>query len=228
MVNRGIFISLEGIDGSGKTSLIEFLKPYIEQQFGLEVLCIREPGGNIISEKIRGLLLDAANQGITSRTEALLYAAARSQVVEEIINPALTAGKIVLADRYMDSTIAYQGYGRGLDINFLQELNQLCTGGLKPDLTLLLDLSSKEAELRRKQEIPDRLEKEGLAFQEKVRQGYLLLAEQEKERIKVLDARREIENVLQQATHWLDELLTSYDKPGGVPYEDRPGAEKNK
>ncbi len=192
------------------------------------MLCIREPGGNIISEKIRGLLLDAANQGITSRTEALLYAAARSQVVEEIINPALTAGKIVLADRYMDSTIAYQGYGRGLDINFLQELNQLCTGGLKPDLTLLLDLSSKEAELRRKQEIPDRLEKEGLAFQEKVRQGYLLLAEQEKERIKVLDARREIENVLQQATHWLDELLTSYDKPGGVPYEDRPGAEKNK
>ncbi|MDD2372886.1 MAG: dTMP kinase [Syntrophomonadaceae bacterium] len=207
MASRGIFISLEGIDGSGKTSLQESLKPYMEQNFGLEVLGIREPGGNIISEKIRELLLDAANQGITSRTEALLYAAARSQVVEEVISPALQAGKIVLADRYMDSTIAYQGYGRGLDINFLQELNQLCTGGLKPDLTLLLDLGSEEAWPRRQKEIPDRLEKEGLTFQEKVRKGYLFLAEQEKERIKVLDARQEPEKVLQLAIRWLDEIL---------------------
>ncbi len=179
----------------------------MEQNFGLEVLGIREPGGNIISEKIRELLLDAANQGITSRTEALLYAAARSQVVEEVINPALQAGIIVLADRYMDSTIAYQGYGRGLELCFLQELNRLCTGGLKPDLTLLLDLGSEEAWRRRKKEIPDRLEKEGLVFQEKVRRGYLSLAEQEKDRIKILDANQEPEKVLQQAVRWLDEIL---------------------
>jgi len=171
------------------------------------VLSIREPGGNIISEKIRELLLDVTNQGITSRTEALLYAAARSQVVEQVISPALKTGKIVLADRYMDSTIAYQGYGRGLELAFLQELNQLCTGGLKPDLTLLLDLSSEEAWGRRKKEIPDRLEKEGLVFQEKVRKGYLSLAEQEKDRIKILDARQEPVKVLQQAIGWLDEIL---------------------
>lgn len=174
------------------------------------MLSIREPGGNIISEKIRGLLLDAANQGITSRTEALLYAAARSQVVEEVISPALLAGQIVLADRYMDSTIAYQGYGRGLELDFLHQLNQLCTGGLKPDLTMLLDLSSEEAWQRRKKETPDRLEKEGLAFQEKVRQGYLLLAQQEQERIKILDAGQEPEKVLQQAICWLDKILTGY------------------
>jgi len=174
------------------------------------VLSIREPGGNIISEKIRELLLDVTNQGITSRTEALLYAAARSQVVEQVISPALKTGKIVLADRYMDSTIAYQGYGRGLELGFLQELNQLCTGGLKPDLTLLLDLTSEEAWHRRKKEIPDRLEKEGLAFQEKVRQGYLVLAEQEKERIKVLDARQAPEKVLQQAIGWLDGIIRSH------------------
>jgi dTMP kinase len=172
------------------------------------VLNIREPGGNIISEKIRGLLLDTSNQGMTSRTEALLYAAARSQVVEEVISPALMAGQMVLADRYMDSTIAYQGYGRGLELGFLQQLNQLCTAGLKPDLTLLLDLSSEEAWQRRTKEIPDRLEKEGLVFQEKVRQGYLLLAEQEQERIKVLDARQEPEKVLQQAKGWLNKILT--------------------
>jgi dTMP kinase len=184
----------------------------MEQDFGLEVLSIREPGGNTISEKIRELLLDAANQRITPRTEALLYAAARSQVVEEVINPALMDGKIVVADRYMDSTIAYQGYGRGLDIKFLQELNQLCTGGLKPHLTLLLDLSSEEAWQRRKKETPDRLEKEGLAFQEKVRQGYLILAEQKKERIKVLDARQQPEKLLHQAMKCLDEILTLHRK----------------
>lgn len=207
MANSGIFISLEGIDGSGKTSLKERLQLYLEQNYGLEVLGVREPGGNIISEKIRELLLDAGNQGMTSRTEALLYAAARSQVVEEVIRPALMAGKVVLADRYMDSTIAYQGYGRCLNIEFLQQLNQLCTGGLKPDLTLLLDLDSKAALQRRKKEIPDRLEKEGLAFQEKVRDGYLQLARQEEERIKTLDARQEPEKVLGEALCYLDELL---------------------
>lgn len=154
--------------------------------------------------------MDAANQGITSRTEALLYAAARSQVVEEVISPALLDGQIVLADRFMDSTIAYQGYGRGLELDFLHQLNQLCTGGLEPDLTMLLDLSSAEAWQRRRKETPDRLEKEGLAFQEKVRQGYLLLAKREQERIKVLDAGQEPEKVLQQAIGWLNEILTEY------------------
>ena len=181
----------------------------MEQNFGLEVLGIREPGGNIISEKIRELLLDAANQGITSRTEALLYAAARSQVVEEVISPALQAGKIVLADRYMDSTIAYQGYGRGLELNFLHQLNQLCTGGLKPDLTMLLDLSSTEAWQRRKKDTPDRLEKEGISFQQKVREGYLNIAREEPQRIKVLDAAQDFDSVFRAAVERIERLLDS-------------------
>jgi len=206
LVGRGIFISLEGIDGSGKTSLKERLQSYLEHKWEKEVLGVREPGGNIISEKIRELLLDVSNQGMTSRTEALLYAAARSQVVEEIILPALLAGKIVLADRYMDSTLAYQGYGRGLNIDFLQHLNHLCTGGLKPDLTLLLDIDCQKAWLRRKKEIPDRLEKEGLTFQNKVREGYLQLARQEAERIKIINADQEPDKVFRDALRFLEQL----------------------
>lgn len=207
VLDKGFFISLEGIDGSGKTSLKEQLQIYLENNWGLDVLGVREPGGNYISERIREVLLDVRNQGMIPRTEALLYAAARSQVVEETIRPALESGKVVLADRYMDSTIAYQGYGRGLDLDFLKQLNQLCTGGLKPDLTLLLDLGSEEALQRRKKDIPDRLEKEGLAFQEKVRDGYLQLARGEGQRIKVLDAGLEPDQVLAQALNYMEELL---------------------
>ncbi|MGI5912679.1 MAG: dTMP kinase [Syntrophomonadaceae bacterium] len=204
--SRGIFISIEGIDGSGKTSLKERLQIYLEQTSGFQVLGIREPGGNIISEKIRELLLDSSNQEMTARTEALLYASARSQLVEKVIVPALNRGLLVLADRYIDSTIAYQGYGRGLDIDFLQQLNHLCTGGVKPVLTLLLDLDEKQAQYRRKKEDQDRLEMEGLMFQEKVRKGYLYLAREEKERIKIIDASQTPHKVLNDALFYINRL----------------------
>jgi len=186
MQTRGLFISLEGIDGCGKTTLKENLLVRLGEKY--PVIGIREPGGTPVSEKIRDMLLDVRNDGIIGKTEALLYAAARSQLVEEVIRPALTQGKIIIADRYMDSTIAYQGYGRGLELAFLQDLNRICTGGLKPDLTLLLDLDPREGQKRRQKGIPDRLEKEGLEFQTRIREGYLELWSQEPHRIKRLDA----------------------------------------
>jgi dTMP kinase len=202
MTNQGRFISLEGIDGSGKTSLLEYIWEYL-QGAGYEVLTIREPGGTVISEKIRNMLLDVKNAGILPGTEALLYAAARSQVVEEIIRPALARGQMVLADRYLDSTIAYQGYGRGLEIEYLNQLNQLCTGGLVPDLTLLLDVDPAEGARRRKKDIPDRLEKEGLEFQDRVRRGYMELSRQQPARIKVIDAGMALPDVMAQAMPYL-------------------------
>lgn len=186
MQTRGLFISLEGIDGCGKTTLKENLLVSLGEKY--PVIGIREPGGTPVSEKIRDMLLDVRNDGIIGKTEALLYAAARSQLVEEVIRPALTQGKIIIADRYMDSTIAYQGYGRGLELAFLHDLNRICTGGLKPDLTLLLDLDPREGQKRRQKGIPDRLEKEGLEFQTRIREGYLELWSQEPHRIKRLDA----------------------------------------
>lgn len=206
MTNQGRFISLEGIDGSGKTSLLESIREYLRGA-GYEVLTIREPGGTVISEKIRTMLLDVKNAGILPGTEALLYAAARSQVVEEIIRPALARGQMVLADRYLDSTIAYQGYGRGLEIEYLNQLNQLCTGGLVPHLTLLLDVDPAEGARRRKKDIPDRLEKEGLEFQDRVRRGYRELSRQQPARIKVIDAGMARSDVMVQAMPYLKAVL---------------------
>jgi dTMP kinase len=206
MQTRGAFISLEGIDGSGKTTLKENLLALMARNY--QVIGIREPGGTVISEKIRDMLLDVRNDGIIGKTEALLYATARSQLVEEIIRPALIQGKIIIADRYMDSTIAYQGYGRGLDIKFLEDLNQLCTGGLKPDLTLLLDIDPRDGQSRRNQDIPDRLEKEGLEFQARIRDGYLKLWKKEPQRIKVLDASQTTEELVQAAMKMIAALLS--------------------
>lgn len=203
---KGKFISLEGIDGGGKSSLQERLRAYMGQY---EIISIREPGGTGISEKIRAMLLDINNEKIMPRTEAMLYAAARCQLVDEVIRPALAAGRIVLADRYLDSTLAYQGYGRGLDLSFLRELNHLCTGGIKPDLTLLLDISPEEGLRRRNKDIPDRLEKEGLSFQQKVREGYLNMAREEPQRIKVLDAGQDFDIVFMAAIKHIDQLLLS-------------------
>jgi dTMP kinase len=154
------------------------------------------------------MLLDVRNDGIIGKTEALLYAAARSQLVEEVIRPALTQGKIIIADRYLDSTIAYQGYGRGLDLAFLQDLNRICTGGLNPDLTLLLDIDPREGQKRRQKGIPDRLEKEGLEFQTRIRDGYLELWGKEPDRIKRLDARLNPSELAAEAMGLIAALLS--------------------
>ncbi|MBO8159959.1 dTMP kinase [Thermosyntropha sp.] len=200
----GLFISIEGIDGSGKSSIKEGILNYLRDY---NPVGVREPGGTLISERIRALLLDVKSVGITSKTEAFLYASSRSQLVDEVIKPALDEGKIVVADRYIDSTLAYQGYGRGLDLKFLEELNMLCTGGIKPDLTLLLDVDPEVSWHRKKGEKFDRLEQEGIAFQKKVREGYLCLAEREPDRIKVISADRKFSDVLEDALTWVKHLL---------------------
>jgi len=197
MQKRGWFISIEGVDGAGKTTLIEQLLKHLRAEY--PVVSIREPGGTVVSEKIRELLLDVRSEGMRAKTEALLYGAARSQVTEEIIAPALAEGKVVIADRFADSTIAYQGYGRGLDIDFLKGLNRLCTAGNNPDLTILLDIDPEEGQKRRTGHKPDRLEKEGLEFQQRVRRGYLELQAEEPSRIKLIDANLSQGEILSRA-----------------------------
>ncbi|HZK17986.1 MAG TPA: dTMP kinase [Clostridia bacterium] len=180
------FIVFEGMDGSGKTTQISRVAESL-QNCGYKIVSTREPGGTRIGEKIREILLDPGNLELDERAEALLYAAARAQHVREIIRPALEAGKTVLCDRFCASTLAYQGYGRGIDLDFLQEVNQLATGGLTPDLTLLFDISPAEGLSRvHKFRDGDRLEQEHGGFYRKVRQGYLELAEEEG--MRVIDA----------------------------------------
>jgi dTMP kinase len=189
MGNEGLLISLDGIDGCGKSSLIAYLNTKLDPK---RLVNIREPGGTVLSEYIRDILLDnESNYNMTAETEALLYAAARSQVVSQVIKPALLQGKVVLADRFIDSTIAYQGYGRGLDLAYLEAMNNFCTGGLKPHLTILLDLEPEQSYSSRKTQAPDRIEREGIDFQKRVRRGYLELAAAEPHRITIINAAQE-------------------------------------
>jgi len=176
-IGDGLFVTFEGIDGCGKTTQVTALRDSLEAK-GATVIVIREPGATFIGEKIRSILLDNANSGMSSETEVLLYEAARAQIVSEVIRPALLAGKVVICDRFYDSSVAYQGYARGLPLESIDSLNQFATGGLEPDLTFLLDLPA-EAALERmnvREGSHDRLEIEGLGFMEKVRAGYLELA----------------------------------------------------
>lgn len=208
MGDKGLLISLEGIDGCGKSSIIT----YLNSQLGpYKLVNIREPGGTMLSETIRDMLLDEEdNYNIGRETEALLYAAARSQVVSQVIKPALVQGKLVLADRFIDSTIAYQGYGRGLDISYLEAMNNFCTGGLKPDLTILLDLEPELSYSSRKSQAPDRIEREGIGFQKRVRQGYLQLAAGEPHRISIINAAQEFDIVSRLALARVQQVIDDH------------------
>lgn len=175
-MERGLFIAFEGIDGSGKSTQVKMLANILDKD-GKDVMITREPGGTRIGAQLRKLLLDAENKEMVFRAEALLYAADRAQHVEEKILPALQKGKIVICDRYTDSTIAYQGGGRGMDGEILVSLNEIATAGLYADLVLILDVSP-EIGLRRVKanDIVDRLESENLKFYQRVRKTYLELA----------------------------------------------------
>ena len=183
-----MFITLEGPEGSGKTSHIPPLVAFL-RELGYSVFPTREPGGTAIGEQIREVIHDMKNAEMHPRTETLLYQAARAQIVEEVIRPRLNAGEIVLSDRYADSTIAYQGYGHQQDIEHVRSLIQYATGGLVPDLTILLDLDV-EIGLGRKQKADEwnRLDAYTVEFHERVRMGYLKMAEQEPNRWQVLQA----------------------------------------
>ncbi|HOX53933.1 MAG: dTMP kinase [Candidatus Omnitrophica bacterium] len=181
---KGKFITFEGSEGSGKSTHAKLLKDYLKKK-GFSVELIREPGGTRISEKIRNIILDPKNKAMTDICETLLYMAARVQIVKEVIKPALDKGKIVICDRFLDSTIVYQGYGGGIDLDLIKKLGNLATLGIKPDLTFLLDIETKEG-LRRAGKIKDRIELKSLNYHKRVRKGYLALAKKEPARIKVV------------------------------------------
>ncbi len=185
-----LLITFEGIDGSGKSTQVRRLQRRLKD-IGAEPLLVREPGGTALSERVRALLLDPAAE-IAPRAELLLFAAARAQLVDEAVRPALAAGRPVLADRFCDSTTAYQGAGRGLaEAEWLAGFHRFTTGGLIPDRTFVVDVPLEVAARRRGREA-DRMEAAGAAFFERVRTGYLALAEREPERVRVLDGTRPI------------------------------------
>jgi len=192
---KGCLITFEGIEGSGKTSQMASLAEYLEQN-GWNIQKTREPGGTKLGERIRDLLLDTGHTNITAKTELLLYLASRAQHFQEVILPALQQGKVVLCDRFSEATLAYQGYGRGLDLNKIKTLLRFVTEGRKPDLTLLLDVEVRKGLMRiSNRTSKDRLEQERIEFYEKVRQGYLKLAKTSPRQIVVIDAGRPFEKV---------------------------------
>ena len=201
----GIFITLEGIEGSGKSTQMELLKGYLEGR-GLHVTALREPGGTRLGEQIRAILLnDADGRRIEPRAELYLYEACRAELVEEVIRPALDRGRTVICDRYVDSTVAYQGYGRGLDIDSVMAINRSAIAGVMPDITIVLDMEPAEGIERALTRIEglkkeggsaeDRFEKEALDFHSRVREGYLKIAEAEAERVRVVDGNGEIGSI---------------------------------
>lgn len=196
---RGSFITFEGIDGSGKTTQLSGIAEYLENQ-GKEVLKLREPGGTLIGEQIRTILLSRGNMAMSVETELMLFAAARAQLVREVIEPALAEGKWVLCDRFMDSTTVYQGYGRQIDLQLIGQLNSIAVGRCKPDLTLLFDLSVEAAgaRLAARSDKSDRLDLESKAFAERIRKGYLELASAEPSRFKIIDAERSSADIEKQ------------------------------
>jgi len=195
-VEPGMFITFEGPDGSGKTTQIRLLRDALAAA-GYDVLLTREPGGTAIGDQIRVVLHDVENEEMTPPAEILLYSASRAQLVAQVIRPALAAGKIVLCDRYADSTMAYQGYGRGLDLEALRAITAFATAGLKPDLTLLLDLNVADG-LARRQVGGDewnRMDQQTLEFHRRTREGYLQLAAAEPERWVRVEAAGAVEEI---------------------------------
>jgi len=211
-----MFITLEGIEGSGKTSQIHAMARWLEAN-GHDSLVTREPGGTAIGGQIRRVLLHPGNDDLAPGAELLLYVADRVQHLETVIRPALAAGKVVVCDRYFDATLVYQGYARGLDKAMIRQLHQLACSGLTPDLTLLLDLAPEEGLARAWQRIQSdsahaqesRFEKEKLAFHRRVREGYLDLARREPDRYTVIDAAADVQAVQDQ----IEAVLAGRFKP---------------
>jgi dTMP kinase len=203
-----MFITLEGPEGSGKSMQICQLADYIREQ-GLEVLTTREPGGTFIGDQIREVIMRMDNTMMSPRAEILLFCAARAQIVEEVIRPNLEKGLVVISDRYADSTLAYQGYGHGLDISILKEILRFATGGLQPDLTLLLDVDVEEGLKRRRIGGGEwnRLDAQQLAFHQRVRQGYLKMAAEEPDRWQIINARQKPDLVQKDLRLVLSKIL---------------------
>ena len=206
---KGLFITIEGSDGSGKSTQIELLKNYLEGK-GMNVVTTREPGGTKISEKIREIILDKYNSEMDSMTEALLYAASRAQHVAEKIVPALKAGSIVICDRFIDSSIAYQGYGRGLG-DCVRIINEFAVNGCIPDITFLMKMDPKIGKSRIKVEDQDRLELEKMEFHQRVYDAYVKM-EEECDRIVRIDASRSIDEIHNEIVSHVDKLIVTTEE----------------
>lgn len=209
-MSKPLFISFEGPEGAGKTTVLNILIAELQPKLGDNLVTTREPGGNPISEAIRSILQPEDDNGLEKRTEALLYAAARRQHLVEIIQPSLAAGKVVISDRYVDSSLAYQGGGRDLGVEKIWQINQFAIDGLLPDLTIYLDVPSELGLARvtanRKGKI-DRLDKESLAFHQKVRQTYLKLQSEFSDRIKIVDATQPLDKVVHDTRELINQVL---------------------
>lgn len=194
----GLLITFEGLDGAGKSTQVAAFAQALRQR-GFDVLVTREPGGTPLSDKIRALLLDPAHEEMADATEVLLYAASRAQHVREKVLPALQSGRIVVCDRFVDASIAYQGYGLGQALDDIATINRFATAGLKPDRTYLLDLPASVGRLRLAQRQGlDRIEQKGEQYHQRVREGFRKIAEQHPERVRLIDATRSIEQVHQE------------------------------
>lgn len=210
-MKHGLFITFEGNDGAGKTTICKLVQEALQHQ-GYEVIYTREPGGSKIAESIRNILLDVDNTNMDARTEAILYAASRRQHLVEIVQPALDAGKIVLCDRFIDSSLAYQGVGRGLGIEEVYALNQFAIDSMMPDKTIFLSVDietgAKRMNIRGDK---NRLDLEADTFHQKVRQGYETLLEMYPERIVKVDARDEVDVVFQRTMDEIWKVIHSYE-----------------
>jgi len=200
------FISFEGVDGAGKSTQLKLLLEFLEDQ-GVDYVFTREPGGTPLAEKIRTILLDPANVGMSVIAEAFLFAAGRADHVSQVIRPALEAGKVVICDRFVDSSIVYQGYAGGLPVEFVAQINEMATGGLKPHRTIVFDLPPELAVARIRETGRDRIEQKDLWYHEQVRQGYLELARTEPRRVKLVDAAGSVEAVQARVRQLVQEVL---------------------
>ena len=210
MQKKNLFITFEGIDGSGKSTQARKLASRLKK-IGLPVILTLEPGGTSIGFYIRKILLDPKNQNISSMTELFLYLADRAQHIREVIEPALKKGLWVISDRFYDATIAYQGYGRGIDVSFINLLNQKICGDIKPDITFLLDcpaeIALKRTFKRKSEKDQLRFEQEELIFHKMVREGYLSIANKNKKRIIIIDAKRSMNKIEEEIFNKIKEFI---------------------
>lgn len=202
---RGKFITFEGPEGAGKSTHTKLLCEYLKGR-GIDFIYAREPGTTRIGEQIRAVLLDAANKELSDIAEACLYMAARAQLVKEMIFPALKDGKVVISDRFLDATIAYQGYGGGVDINLIKAIGRAVTCGINPDLTILLD-SDVDRGLNQRGKVNDRIESKPLAYHKKVHSGYLKLASQNPRRIKIVRQEKDISRTQEKIRQLVDRVI---------------------
>jgi dTMP kinase len=202
---NGKFITFEGSEGSGKSTQAALVLEYLKSR-KLPVMLLREPGGVKISENIRKLLLDVNNGGMGDESETLLYMAARAQMVKEVLEPQLKSSKIILCDRFLDSTIAYQGYGNGIDIKTIEQMGLFATRGISPDLTILFDINPEKG-LSRAGDKKDRIESRSLEYHKRVRNGYLELGKKHPERIKLIEVDSTKEEIFKRVKLHIDALL---------------------